>query len=97
MGNIQNEAESIRDVRDSEAGVEGGAATFNTHNCTTEIAPQLNDGCLQHARSGTSEVVRNSAVERGDTHEVKNELKGYECNEVKNELKEWIQVVKIEP
>ena len=44
---------------------------------------------LQHARSSTSEVVHNSAVERGDTNEVKNELKdGYECNEVKNELKD---------
>ena len=76
-------------MSDSEAGVEGGAATFKTHNYTTEIALQLDDGCLQYARSGTSEVVRNSAVERGDTNEVKNELKdGYECNEVKNELKD---------
>ena len=66
MGNLQNEAESIRDVSDSE----GGAATFKTHNYTTEIALQLDDGCLQYARSGTSEVVRNSAVERGDTNEV---------------------------
>ena len=65
-------------MSDSEAGVEGGAATFKTHNCTTEIALQLDDGCLRNARSGTSEVVRNSAVERGDTNEVKNELKdGY--------------------
>ena len=46
MGNLQNEAESIRDVSDSEAGVEGGAATFKTHNCTTEIALLLDDGCL---------------------------------------------------
>ena len=93
MGNLQNEAESIRDVSDSEAGVEGGAATFKTHNYTTENALQLDDGCLQYARSGTSEVVRKLAVERGDTNEVKNELKdGYECNEVKNVLKdgyEW--------
>ena len=74
-------------MRDSEAGVEGGAATFKTHNFSTEITLQLDDGCLQYARSGTSEVVRNSAVERGDTNEVMNELKGgYECNEVKNEL-----------
>ena len=89
MGILQNEAESLRNVSDSEAGVEGGAATFKTHNYTTEIALQLDDGCLQYARSGTSEVVRNSAVERGDTNEVKTELKdGYECNEVKNELKD---------
>ena len=89
MGNLQNEAESLRDESDSEAGVEGGAATFETHNYTTEIALQLHDGCLQYARSGTSEVVRNSAGERGDTNEAKNELKdGYECNEVKNELKD---------
>ena len=58
----------------SEAGVEGGAATFKTHNCTTEIALQLVDGCPQYARSGMSEVFRNSAVERRDTNEVKNEL-----------------------
>ena len=45
IGNLQNEAESIRDVSDSEAGVEGGAATFKTHNYTTEIALQLDDGC----------------------------------------------------
>ena len=76
-------------MSDSEAGVEGGAATFKTHNSSTEIALQLEDWCLQHARSGTSEVVPNSAVERGDTNEVKNELKdGYECNEVKKELKD---------
>ena len=47
MGSLQSEAESIRDVRDSEAGIEGGAATFKTHNYTTEIALQLDDGCLQ--------------------------------------------------
>ena len=89
MGNLQNEAQSTRNVSDSEAGVEGGAATFKTHNYTTDIALQLGDGCLQYARSGTSEVVRNSAVEREDTNDVKNELKdGYECNEVKNELKD---------
>ena len=65
-------------MSDSEAGVEGGAATFKTHNYTTEIALQLEDGCLQHARSGTSEVVLNSAVGRGDINEVKKELKdGY--------------------
>ena len=69
---ISRTKESIRDVSDSEAGLEGGAATFKTRNQTTEIALQLDDGCL------TSEVVRNSAVERGDTDEVKNELKdGY--------------------
>ena len=74
-------------MSDSEAGLEGGAATFKTRNQTTEIALQLGDGCLQYARSGSSEVV--SAVERGDTDEVKNELKdAYECNEVKNELKD---------
>ena len=68
-------------MSDNEAGAEGGAATFKTHNYTTEIALQLDDG--------TSEVFRNSAVERGGTNEVKNELKGgYECNEVKNELKD---------
>ena len=62
----------------SEAGVEGGAATFKTHNYSTEIGLQLDDGCLQPVRSGTFEVVRNSAVERGDTNEVTNELKdGY--------------------
>ena len=45
---------------------------------TTEIALQFDDTCLQYARSGTSEVVRNSAVERGHTDD-KNELKdGYE-------------------
>ena len=55
IGNLQNEAESIRDVSDSEAGVEGGAATLKTHNYTTKIALQLDDGM--------SEVVRNSAVE----------------------------------
>ena len=66
-----------------------GAATFKTHNDTTEIALQRDDGCIQYARSGTSKVVRNSAVERGNNNEVKNELKdGYECNEVKNELKD---------
>ena len=65
-------------MSDSEAGVEGGAATFKTHNYATEIAPQLDDGCLQYARSGTSDVVLNSAVGRGDISEVKNELKdGY--------------------
>ena len=65
-------------MSDSEAGVEGGAATFKTHNNTTEIALQPDDGCLQYARSGTSEVVRYSAVERGDINEVKKELKdGY--------------------
>ena len=81
--------ESTRDVSDKEAGVEGGAATFKTHNCTSEIALQLDDRSLQYARSGTSEVVRNSAIERGDTNQVKNELKdGYECNEVKNESKD---------
>ena len=49
----------------------------------------LTMGVLQYARSWTSEVVRNSAVERGDTNEVKSELKdGYECYEVKNELKD---------
>ena len=61
-------------MSDSEAGVEGGAATFKTRNYSTEIALQLDDG-VQYARSGTSEVVRNSAVEREDTNEVKNELK----------------------
>ena len=65
-------------MSDSEAGVEGGAATFKTHNSSTEIALQLDDGCLQYARSGTSEVVLNSAVGRGDINEVKKELKdGY--------------------
>ena len=63
MGNLQNEAESIRNESDSEAGVEGGAATFKTHIYTSEIALQFDDGCLQYARSGTSEGVRNSAVE----------------------------------
>ena len=76
-------------VSDSETSVEGGASTFKTHNFSKEIALQLDDVCLQYVRSGTSEVVRNSAVGIGDTYEVKNELKdGYERNEVKNELKD---------
>ena len=65
-------------MSDSEAGVEGGAATFKTRNYTTEIALQLDDGCLPNARSATSEVVLNSAVGRGDINEVKKALKdGY--------------------
>ena len=74
-------------MSDSEAGVEGGAATFKTHNYTTEIALQLDDGCLQHARSGTSEVVRYSAVvkKRGDSKRGQERVEG------------WIQVVKTEP
>ena len=67
-------------MSDSEAGVEGGAATFKTHNFSAEIALQFDGGCLQHARSGTSDVVLNSAVGRGDINEVKKELKdGYKC------------------
>ena len=65
-------------MSDSEAGVEGGTATSKTHNFSTEIALQLDDGVSPNARSGTSEVVCELAVERGDANEVKNELKdGY--------------------
>ena len=82
VGSLQNEAESIRDVSDSEAGVEGGAATFKTHNNTTEIALQLEDGCLQHARSGTSEVVSQSSCRKRRHKRGQERVEG------------WIQVVK---
>ena len=58
-GRITSEAEFIRDVSESETGVEGGVATVNTGLYTPEVVLQLDEECPQYAHLGTPEVVRN--------------------------------------
>ena len=44
-----------------------------------EVVLQLDEGCLHYAHSGTSEVVRNSAVGRKEVNDVNDVLEGKVC------------------
>ena len=74
-GRITSETELIREVSESDTGVEGGMTTVNTDVYTLEVVPQLDEECLQYTHLGISEVVRPTAVGKRDVNEVIDELK----------------------